>query len=101
MVSYLNFIHFIQVIVIIFIYLLFSFLTLFHIIIYNLFFDWSKVCRGTISCRNSLLYISVFWLSVIYYNASLLGLGFWYLRVLVTRSFILIFYINIINVMYL
>ena len=39
MVSCLNFIHFIQVIVIIFIYLLFSFLTLFHIIIYNLFFD--------------------------------------------------------------
>ena len=32
----------------------------------------------------------MFWLSVIYYNASLLGLGFWYLRVLVTRSFILI-----------
>ena len=46
---YLNFIHFIQVIVIIFIYLLFSFLTLFHIIIYNLYFDWSKVCRETIS----------------------------------------------------
>ena len=32
----LDFIHFIQVIVIIFIYLNFSFLTLFHIIIYNL-----------------------------------------------------------------
>ena len=39
MVFYLNFIHLIQVIVIIFIYLLFSFLTLFHIIIYNLYFD--------------------------------------------------------------
>ena len=39
MVFYLKFIHLIQVIVIIFIYLLSSFLTLFHIIIYNLFFD--------------------------------------------------------------
>ena len=25
--------------------------------------------------------ISVFWLTFIYYNAALLGLGFWYLRV--------------------